>query len=280
MRHVNIDGDVICYAVGFAGETSLYFDKNDVGYSGKREAINAGVDPDDLTKVTTAEPVHYVLSTAKRMIANIVKACEADTYNVILTGKGNFREKVATLQPYKGNRSQPKPLLHAEIREYITKYQNAVTVDGEEADDYLAYSAVASGDIIATIDKDLLNVAGLHYNWNKPDDGVFNVTQREASVNFYTQLLTGDATDNIPGLFRLTGQRATAVLKKAVSEADDELGMYAIVLDVYADSLMVQGEAYDAAYTKAEEMLAEIGQLLWMRHTPNETWTPPTGNEL
>ena len=280
MRHVNIDGDVICYAVGFAGETSMYFDKNDVGYGGKREAINAGVDSDDLTKVTTAEPVHYVLSTAKRMIANIVKACEADTYNVILTGKGNFREKVATLQPYKGNRSQPKPLLHAEIREYITKYQNAVTVDGEEADDYLAYSAVASGDIIATIDKDLLNVAGLHYNWNKPDDGVFNVTQREASVNFYTQLLTGDATDNIPGLFRLTGQRATAVLKKAVREADDEIGMYAIVLDVYADSIMAQGEGYDAAYTKAEEMLAEIGQLLWMRHTPNETWTPPTGNTL
>jgi len=274
MVHVNIDGDVICYAVGFAGETTMYFDETDKGYANKRDALEAGADPDSLTKVTTAEPVHYVLSTAKRMIANIVKACNADTYNVVLTGKGNFREEVAVTQPYKGNRNQPKPLLHAEIREYIEKYQNAVVVDGEEADDYLAYSAIASGDVIATVDKDLDNVPGLHYNWNYPDKGVYLVTEREAQQNFHIQLLTGDSTDNIPGLYRRTGKRAGAKLKAAVRECDDAKGMYDVVHDIYMDAFMDNGMEMIEADKEASMFLAEIGQLLWMRYEPNQTWTP------
>lgn len=273
MTHVNIDGDVICYAVGFAAEDTMYFDDMQQAYGSKKEAIEAGADPDTLTKVTTAEPVHYTLSTAKRMIANIVEAVGADTYNVVLSGKGNFRETRATLQPYKGNRTeQPKPLLYNEIKEYIQQYQNCVTVDGEEADDFLGYSAVSAGDIIATVDKDLDNVPGKHYNWNKPDKGVYEVSEVEAWRNFFTQCLTGDSTDNIPGLYRLTGQRATAKIKAPLLDMTDPWDMYDYVFSVYLDALADDGYAFNMAHQEVDDMLREVADLLWIRWSPGNSW--------
>ena len=79
-------------------------------------------------------------------------------------------------------------------------------VEGEEADDQLSIRCALKGDTIATIDKDLNNTAGWHYNWQKDD--LYCVGKIEADRNFYRQLLVGDSTDNIPGLFRITGTKA------------------------------------------------------------------------
>lgn len=244
--HVNIDGDVILYAVGYACQS-----KNEDG-------------------TIEVEPLSHCLSSVKRMIKNIVIGSKADSYTVLLTGKGNFRESVATYQPYKGNRAESsKPIRYPVIKEYLVMEHEAEVIEGEEADDQLSIRAVRYGDIIATIDKDLDNTSGWHYNWNK--DELYMVTPDEANTNFALQLLVGDSTDNIPGLKRLTGAVASAKKKSSVAELDgDYLAQMRQVVSIYTDALDGDGET-------AIKMVNEIGQLLWMRRVENETWSLPEG---
>lgn len=237
--HVNIDGDVIRYSVGFASE---------------------------------GEPMTHMLSTVKSMINRIVEACKAETYTVLLTRKGNFREDVATLQPYKGNRRDArKPDNYDDITEYLVMYHHGWFVDGEEADDQLGIRSVRDGHTIATIDKDLDNVPGWHYNWQK--DTLYYVTEQQAMHNFYTQLLTGDAVDHIPGLKKLTGRPATAKLKSLVQECTTAEECYAHVFTAYLERTEESAETVKA-------WLTEIGQLLWIRWHEGETWRPPIQLEI
>lgn len=295
MTHVNIDGDVICYSVGFAAEQTRYrtidgklFDDEenaniylekygdvlDAEYNEYDEETGALVydyGVREYTKIIVPEPIEFVLSTAKRMIANIVESCEADTYTVLLTGSGNFREEAASIQPYKGNREDArKPEHYAAIREYLLTHQNGEIVDGEEADDQLSIRAELFGDIIATVDKDLDNTAGVHYNWRK--HRLYSVSEHEADVNFHCQLLTGDATDNIPGLYRLTGKRATANMKKSVAACTTAREMFDTVFDIYM-------ECSDDSEATVASWLNEIGTLLWMRREPGENYVGGMGYE-
>ena len=63
------------------------------------------------------EPISFALQNCKRSIEAIVdkfdRGLEIQLY---LTGSGNFREQVATIQPYKGNRTQPKPPYLPDVR--------------------------------------------------------------------------------------------------------------------------------------------------------------------
>lgn len=282
-KHVNIDGDVILYAVGFACETKMHvidgkrFEDRDMAVF---YADRYGHDEDSITEEVHVEPLPHILSSVKKMLKRIVKATGASTYTVLLTGDGNFRQEVATIQEYKGNRSSHKPVAYHDIREYLIKVHAAEVCEGEEADDQLSIRAVRDGHIIATIDKDLNNTPGTHYNWN--DDKLYDVGPVEADRNFYKQLLTGDSTDNIPGLFRIAGKRASAAMKAFIDDFTTTEAMYRHVHRCYVDALLEQyedgAEDYDVADAEAyaTEALTEIGQLLWMRREEGETWTPPT----
>jgi len=64
-----------------------------------------------------------------------------DEYTVYLTGKGNFRYSIATKKVYKGNRVKVKPRYLSLLRDYLTVNYNAITSEGEEADDLSAREA-------------------------------------------------------------------------------------------------------------------------------------------
>ena len=271
MTHVNIDGDVINYSVGFASQTT-YHGIGDKTFEKKKDATLyadlQGLDPESVTPIVMAEPIPFALQSCKRLIERIKATCGASTYTVLLTGGGNFREEVATIQPYKGQRKADKPLNFAAIKQYMIDVHGAEVIEGEEADDQLSVRAVKDGAWIATVDKDLNNTAGMHYNW--VNDEVYEVGAVEADRNFYRQLFTGDSTDNIPGMFRITGQRANKELKEPLDELSDPVEMYAHVLDVYTDACVKYELDLDVPAT-----LLEIGRLLWMRRVDGEMWTPP-----
>ena len=117
---------------------------------------------------------------------------------VFLSGPTNFRNSVATLQPYKGNRNPlHKPVHYKAIREYMINFWKAEVTDGIEADDIIGLT-YDSDTIIASIDKDLKQLPNsTHYDFVKKE--VFFIDEEEAWFNFYLQLLTGDLSDNIPG---------------------------------------------------------------------------------
>lgn len=239
-----IDADVICYRVGFA--------------------------------VKEDEPVEYALATVKNVLNNIMdRFPEATSRRVYLTGKGNFRDDIATILVYKGNRDPAnKPHYYSEIREYLVDHQGAEVVEGQEADDAQGIAQWACKDkstVIVGIDKDLYMIPGYHYNWVT---GEFKyVTLAEANYNFFHQMLTGDRTDNIlgcgvmkPGVYKTGAKKGQAYVKRdgvGPKEADELLAPCNKNTVEMAKVVKGQYKKYygDAARAAHKENAA----LLWMR---------------
>ena len=190
------------------------------------------------------------------MLEGIVGAIEADGYEVILSGKTNFREDI--FPEYKANRDPShKPHWYKEIKEYLIKHHDAFVTDGEEADDLLGILQCSSEEetCICSIDKDLDMIAGWHYNWNK--DSFYLVDQENADRNFFKQWLQGDKTDNIAGLAGVGPAKAEKILKNC----SDNLSMAAEVMHQYA----TKGWKLNDVETTAN--------LIWIRRGENSVYT-------
>jgi hypothetical protein len=237
-----IDGDIIVYRVGFAS------DKNEDSLEGTLKGV-------------------------KNALQDIINAC-GEKSTIYLTGKGNFRFDLDA--NYKGNRGDAgKPRFYQEIRDYMVDELGAVMVEGQEADDALAIGAVQHGHGIATLDKDLDGCPGWHFNWVK--DNIYYVSEVEADRFFYTQMLTGDATDNIPGLFKMVGKKAMPKIKAPLQEMTTPAEMYDHVYTVYCDGYEEAGMCLDEMHEVVDAWLLRIGRLLWMRRKVNQMWEVPRG---
>ena len=210
-------------------------------------------------------------------IKSIVEAAGATSWVGYLTDSAsNFRNDVATILPYKGNRSgTEKPARWAMLRQYLldTYPDNVTLVSGMEADDQLAIDQYKNlhisqdlpadhpdfqATIISTIDKDLKQVPGWHYNWQH--DEVSYVTRTEGLRFFYQQLLTGDMTDNIKGLYGV-GPKSTLV--KKLDDMETEEAMFDHVFSAYEDRF--------GSYAK--QFIIENGRLLWMMTHSYDDWS-------
>lgn len=303
-----IDADPLVYQVGFAGEERWYeltwwpdgVEKQAWFYN--RDRLDQfmtmfAISPDEveISLEREAEPLQYVLSTLKRKLKNVFAAIdgflaetdhEADEYQLYLTdGASNFRNNIATIAPYKGNRDPThKPIYYHEIREYMVDHWGAIIMRGCEADDALSIAQHKQDDlfdsIICTIDKDLKMVPGLHYNYGTKEE--FYVSERDALLAFYTQLLTGDTTDNIKGCYRAGKVLASNVIEDVLSlgahksnlnDLEDEL--YEAVLAEYQASIDKHGAETKYAHMGAQAAVLENARLLWMQQYPGQLWTPP-----
>ena len=130
-------------------------------------------------------------------------------------GKGNYRKDLSP--DYKAKR----PELDKDVRDklnYLHKHavsKGAIQADGMEADDLVSIWAREALDrkeeyVICGIDKDLLQIPGHHYNYGKDTWQLIN--EEEALHNLYIQCLTGDNTDNIPGLKGIGPKKAAKIL--------------------------------------------------------------------
>lgn len=241
-----IDGDILCYECGFASDAAA-----------KANGMSR-------------EPLGFCLAGVRKKIDAILRNTGAEDYVVFLTGKpasGSPPMREVLFPDYKKNRdASHKPQWYNEIRSYLrTKHPCIECTDGLEADDWLGiyswkHSTSTNRVVIASKDKDLDMIAGLHYNWSKSKEhlGVYEITAMEGLRWFYTQMLTGDATDNIPGIYKLFGRKATRKILQPIEELDtiEELAEY--VLNQYDNNL---------------ELFLKNGELLWIRTDPNEGFT-------
>lgn len=130
-----------------------------------------------------------------------------------ISSKENFRYSI--YPEYKGHRPE-KPRWYELLRgEFIHNY-NPIIKPGFEADDavaenhYAMWKADTSSTCIASLDKDLYNIPGLHYNTREYCTGT--VSKQAACETFLMQLLTGDTTDNIKGVPKVGEKTATKLL--------------------------------------------------------------------
>jgi DNA polymerase-1 len=169
---------------------------------------------------------------------------------MFLTGKDNFRKKIR--DDYKGTRKKrDKPKHYQAVRDYLVSQFQAQVVDGMEADDALSLQQKPDhSTAIATIDKDLLMVEGLHYNYNTKEWK--KVSDKQGTRFFYKQMLTGDRVDNITGIRGIGDKKADKLL-------DEHNDWDKLIVDMYLDE-------FDNGFQRA----VENSQLLWMLQRDKE----------
>lgn len=140
---------------------------------------------------------------------------ESDDLILVFSSPNNFRLKI---EPnYKSNRKgKYRPLLIDDIRKYLETSWRSKTYNNLEADDAMGIIATANTKhdyIVASIDKDLNTIPGRHYNWSKPELGIYEVSDDEAAKMFYTQALSGDPVDGYPGCPGIGQKRASRIVE-------------------------------------------------------------------
>ena len=124
----------------------------------------------------------------------------------------------------------------------------------EHAEYPLQYKDGWDMSIICSVDKDLNQIPGWHYNFVKKEK--YFVDEEQAIRTFYTQLLVGDNTDNIQGVKGIGPAKAAKIL----SECKNEKEMYEACVKTYNN----------------QELLNEMAQLIYIRRVEGEEWRPPS----
>lgn len=145
-----------------------------------------------------------IRSAIKSEIKYIQRQCKSKNIQVAVKGKGNFRYKV--FNKYKSNR----PPMDEDFKKTLNYahdwfYENfpVTKADGMEADDLVSIWAWEAHNnsipfIIAHIDKDLDQIPGDHFNFNKKLH--YRVSVLDGYNKLIEQWITGDSADGIPGL--------------------------------------------------------------------------------
>lgn len=269
-----IDGDILLYRAGFASQTT------------------------EKGTVVDVRPEEEASSILDYSIESIKKKLKIDDFKIFVSDatKSNFRYKIATTKPYKGNRtSGGKPVHYEYLRKYVLRnyFGTASEVRGAEVDDAISITQdkIEGSTVIVSSDKDLLMVPGWNFDLdvgrvvNYGDKSYKMKAYKSNAVTFVTdpgqlfltegnnnrkvlygtgqmwfcsQLLTGDSCDNIVGLSKIGPVTAYETLKdvKTYEEA---------VTKVY-DKYVEQG---------VEGRFLEIATLLWIKRVNGkETFLP------
>jgi len=143
---------------------------------------------------------------------------------IVLGDSVNFR--YAVYRDYKSNRRKMRrPAGYNALREWAATAWPCLTLPNVEGDDVLGVMA-EEGDAIVSADKDLRTIPGLHLD----GDGLIEVGQWQADVNFYTQVLTGDICDGYPGCKGIGPVKAAQLLASCSTEQE----LWQTVLEAYA----------------------------------------------
>lgn len=176
------------------------------------------------------------------LIQDIMSACKVHEYTLAWSGGRNFRYRV--LPTYKHNRaSKEKPALHSVLKAYALENHPTVMWEGIEADDTMGIlSTQESGKyVICSIDKDLKQIPGWLYNWNKQGRPRW-VDRREAHHWFMYQTLVGDTADGYKGCPGMGDKRTTKLLEDTPEDA-----WWEAVVECYQKKQLTEKDAIQQA---------------------------------
>ena len=202
----------------------------------------------------------------------------------------NFRTQF--YPEYKANRTAPKPRHYDAIKEYlITEWGAAITME-QEADDALGIDQCAiqfpedsdpdrpyrHKSVICSIDKDLLQIPGLHWNFVKKEWK--EISEEEGLKRFYHQLIMGDASDNIKGVKGIGEVKAARIL----SGMSKESALFKATIQAYENWLKEewtpQGQTVLSGLDEFQtrqmyNIILTTGRALKIRQEEGEIWQFP-----
>lgn len=306
--NIIIDGDPLIYACGFGAESHVYelitedpdgelnsrmWSDGNKMKEWKSEHITRG-DWTYLDQIKTVTPLGEDLAKHILMgrLTDIMKRVEGYVgdrktarIQLLLSGPGNYREWMATIRGYKSNRKEDaKPHYYQFLRNLMTDEWAAEVIEGCEADDWcsiLAREYRADGKLfmVASIDKDLDQIPGMHYNYQK--DVFYRVNSEDALLFFYQQALSGDAGDAIPGCYGIgPGKAEKAIGEWVQTHEEDEARipleqfLWEKIERRYKAAAENPKNTYEGDLTAKEQAL-ETARLVFMQHEAGELWNPP-----
>jgi DNA polymerase I len=195
MNTLLVDADIVAYQISSVTETPIRWEN---------EVWTLHSDEKDCVRLID----DYYQTLKDNTQCEDIYSCFSD--------KENYRKTISPT--YKLNRENVrKPITLKFCREYIFKKYNGFQRPQLEADDVigiLATSNIIKGNkIVCSIDKDLDQIAGLHYNPKSKE--FYNITPKEGDYNFYLQTLMGDRTDNVTGCPTYGEVKATRALSSS-----------------------------------------------------------------
>lgn len=198
------------------------------------------------------------------MIERICIATNSQDIECYIGGSDNFRYKI--YPEYKANRTKEKPHYLEACREMLVTQYKATVVNGYETDDALgiAQTKYDGNSRICSLDKDLLQIPGSHYQWV---NGLFIlVSPLDGLRTLYKQAILGDKSDNIKGFdgaLRSSCPKFVAKLQEPIDSMVEEKEMYEYVSSIYTDA------------GNTTEALDINMQLLYVLRKEEEYWQPP-----
>ena len=186
--------------------------------------------------------------------------------------EGNFRFEV--WKDYKANRTAPRPTHYDAIKEHLIKAWGARIAYGMEADDAMGIGQVAyfSDDpemgatphdcVICSIDKDLLQIPGQHYNFVRKE--WYKISPWEGLQWFYKQILIGDSSDNVQGCKGIGPVKAGKAIDQ-IRREEGEKRLFEKVVETY-----VQQEGKEKSRQEILDHILMVGRLLKIKQEQEE----------
>ena len=280
-----IDGDILLHEIGWGGQ---FVDPNSgeeviLKYERVGEILDKKIEL--ILDETEAEEPLIFLSSSERINKMASRAGYECTY------VPNFRYDIAVTKPYKGTRNNPKPYhFYNIVAHLLSQYPIVMSEDGYEADDMMGmYQCSHEDTIICSRDKDLRITPGWHYSWEcgkqasvgpvetdkigwlelvekKSVSGTTGKITKTKELKgyglkfFFSQMLTGDTADNIPGLKGV----GVAAAYKVLDDLHTEKDLYMCVKNLYKE---IMGEG-------AREFFLEQSKLLWIAQQKGKFYEP------
>jgi len=197
---------------------------------------------------------------------------------VFLSEGESFRDRIATIAKYKGNRdAMPRPFHYHAVRDMLVTYYDALILQGE-ADDYISIEAAnlrrrQQPYVVCSIDKDLDQIPGIHFNYQK--HVFYHVSELEGEKKFWQQAFMGDATDNIKGIPGIGEAKSLALVEEMYETCKPE-DYFGFVVDAYRRLAPGQYAREDGTPIDAYDAAFETCQLVKLLTIEDGIWMPPT----
>jgi DNA polymerase-1 len=257
---VLIDADIIVHTLVHASTRSYEWAKNDV---------------------TTVSDERAARLRCDDMVRDVIRATECSRAILCLSDmRHNWRKRV--MPTYKANRKgKPKPIGFSRLRSYIRETYACREFPTLEADDVLGLlmtseRAIKGRRVCASLDKDLLTIPGLHYQWRPTKTtgmkvGVFTVSKKEAVRRFALQILMGDAVDGYPGIPGVGPKKA----EKYLGDLETMEYFWPRIVETYEEvASMTTPQATKAALKTAQvARILQVGE--YSQRSGVKLWSPP-----
>lgn len=180
--------------------------------------------------------------------------------------KTQFRYEI--YPEYKANRAPGEAHFNDEQRHWLLDTQRAIDISELypelETDDTVGMYHKNRMDVIVSIDKDLRQYPGAHFNPDKNETEI--ITPLDGAWNFWIQVLAGDHTDNVKGIQDM----GPAGAKKVLEGAKTYQAMEKQAMGAYAEF---------AGKEKALKVMKREAMLVWMSRPWAMRWKRGLGAE-